>query len=254
MGRAAGISVANVRVIMKFRYLASLVSCAAALVSQAHATIVVSGDYNISVDLSTYTENAQLFTNILGDGTSVLVDGSASYRGLTHNYYNGLAGVTSKLGGLSASSLVGVDLFVSVIPTAAYSASQVSALRGFLDNGGTAFLIGENHNFAGPNGYLNALLSGLGSSLSIAPNSTFDNGYHTTADIVSSGLTSGVDSIRYAAPSVVSGGTALVRGSNQQVFIAVDEYDEGPSGVPDNGSSLLLLGLGLVGLVASRRR
>lgn len=238
--------------------LSSLVAVALGLLAMAASpsvqagTIILSGDVNIVDALpggaaAANAGNSTFFSNVLGGGNSVLIHGTGAGRNTTLNaYYNSVAGVTSSLlgGAITGAGLAGVDLFVSMLPSAAYAASEITALSGYLSGGGTVLFIGDNNFFPSENGLINGALSALGSGMSLQ-DTYFDAGYQiaTGAQIAANALTAGIASFTYAAPSqvTVAGGNALFFGTGGQPFVAV----EGQNQVPDSGSSLLLLGLGV---------
>ena len=239
------------------------------VVLPSHAgLIVVSADANIlnpvdgSGGVAVNAGNQQFLSNVLGLGTTTLVHDNCSgcAGSLTtaisavNNYYNGLTGVSSSTlaGPITAASLAGIDLFVSILPATLYSASELSALSSF---GGSILFLGDNSAFQTQNGNINAALAALGSSISIIPNTLFDAGFHTAtgSQIASDPLTAGISSLVYAAPSelLVAGGTALFFGTGGQAFIAYD----GVIAVPEpSGLALLILGLAVLTVTWRRRR
>lgn len=228
--------------------------------------IVVSGDGNITDALFGTTNgvpgvdagNQTFFQNVLGGGTTVAVQGPGAavpfigvFTTNTNNYYNGLGGVSSSIvaGPITAATLSGVDLFVSILPSSAYAASEIAAMSGFLGGGGTIFFLGENSNFSGQNANINAALAALGSGISLN-NTVFDGGFHVAAgaQIAADPLTAGVTTFTYAAPTQLTGGTTLFFGTGGQPFVAVDALS-----APEPGA-LVLFGFALWAVAGRKRR
>ncbi len=237
-------------------------------VNSAQALLIVSGDGNITNPLNNSNGwgdendgNKQFFSNILQGGTTVKVlnsnhSGSASFFDTdVDGYYGSLAGVTSSIhtGTVTDATLAGVDLFVAPLPDDAFTASEIATFGSFLSGGGSLFLLGENSVFPTNNGWINSVLTGLGSGLSIIDDS-FDPRFFpsliyptaTGSQIASDPLTTGVSSFSYSASSQVSGGTSLFFGSSGQTFVAYESVPE--------PSTMLLLGIGLLGLIGTKVR
>ncbi|MBN1844531.1 MAG: hypothetical protein JW810_02530 [Sedimentisphaerales bacterium] len=147
-----------------------------------------------------------------GIGTSAAVN----------TFYNAQAGVTSSLinGAVTAADLVGADLFVVNNPDNNFLASEITAMAGFLAGGKRILFIGENSNFPNENNRISGAIASLGGSMSIS-NTMFDSGYwvatKTNGQILNHTLTTGVNSLEYAAPSGiggVAGGERLFLSSN----------------------------------------
>jgi hypothetical protein len=174
------------------------------------------------------------------------------------NYYNTLAGVTAtQTTNASVTDLSGVNLFISMLPQAAYSSGEITAMKSFLSGGGTLFLIGEASGYV-PGGisipFLNDALAELGSPLSFiaAPD---DPSQHdaTGAQIASNPLTNGVHDLLYAFTSEVTGGTPLFFTTSKAAFIEVSAGEV--SGVPEPAAlPVMLLGGAALLYLARRRR
>jgi len=248
------------------RLMSFVIFALCAVHSAAAGMIVLSGDSNIgnaidgSSGASVNNDNASFFTNVLGTGTRVLIHREntsfISSASAINAHYNSLSGVNSTLdssgSAITAASLAGVDLFLSIMPSNNYTASEISALSDFLDGSGTVFFLGDADAVDfGVDDRINAALASLGSSISL-DHSSIDGQFGTTTSIDSDPLTSGVSSFTYAFTNTVSGGTSLIRSRNDQglVFIAYDA----PTQVVPEPSSLALLCMGGLTLCGVRLR
>ncbi|MGH9320997.1 MAG: PEP-CTERM sorting domain-containing protein [Vicinamibacteria bacterium] len=201
--------------------------------------------------------NQQFFLNVLGTGTSVLVLDTlvtSVFSTPVNDFYNSQAGVSSTLfsGAVTGALLSGVDMFFSPLPDDSFTVSELDALSGFLDGGGTVFFAGDNPGFApDPNARINAALAALGSGMLIL-NVALDIGDHDAlpGQILPDPFTTGVTTFNYGGMSEVSGGTPVFASLEGSPFVAYEETN-GQTPVPEPGI-LLLLGAGLVAL--SRRR
>ncbi|QSJ15552.1 PEP-CTERM sorting domain-containing protein [Nostoc sp. UHCC 0702] len=225
-------------------------------------TIFLSGDTNIvnplvgSSGQPVDPGNVQFFTNILQNGTNVVVQSNDNSDPFVANaefefnsFYNSLAGVTSTIvsSPITESVLSDADLFISFMPDESFAAAEIESLSDFLNDGGTIFFLGENFGFVDENARINTALAGLGSNLRIIDDS-FDGGFNTAtgSQIASNPFTVGVNTFTYAAPSevsTVSGGTSLFFGTTGQTFLAVENTTPVPE--PSNvGSTVIVAGVG----------
>jgi hypothetical protein len=222
-------------------------------------TILLSGDITPTFSLTNTIPNAaaagnqQFFTNILGSGTDVVVldnSNNAFASSETDEFYDGLSGVTSTLvsGELTAGNLAGVDLLLIPAPDGTFSASEVMAISGLVNAGGSLFLMGDSSVIPfGPavNAIINDLLADLGAGFSL-DNTALDGGPQVAsgAQIVPSPFTAGVSELNYGAASSLTGGNPLFLATTGEPFVAF---------VPEPSTGLLFGG-GLLGLAARGRR
>ena len=217
------------------------------------------------------------------------------------SFYDGLTGNNSQIiTTLDSTSLAGGGLLWLTQPNNAYTASQLTALQGFLAGGGRIAFMGE-HGLIAPtqDANINAALTFLGATIQIqmlAPDSGFRTATVGNGQIKANPLTAGVNSYEYAcfAPLIVSGtAQTLMTGQDNpnqvmmayqnigpgSIFLITDQnvWDHEPSGwagfdnstmfanllLADTGAppvgvpepaSVLLAGLGLLGLSQVRRR
>ena len=144
--------------------------------------------------------------------------------------------------------LAGVDLYIGMVPNDNYITSEIDALSDFLSSGGSLFLLGDHAGWSDENSRINALLGALGSGMSIV-NAQLDPGIFNTTNIDIDALNVGVNSFYEGSVSTVSGGTSLIRTTNNTTFIAYETVSAVP--VP---AAMWLFGSGLLGLAGMARR
>ena len=223
--------------------------------------IIASGDSSIADSVS--GGNATFFGNVLGAGTGVLIQeldpGTAAFGANIAGYYNGLAGVTAtQTTSTSVTDLTGVNLFITMLPQAAYSGAELSAMSGFLSGGGTIFFIGEAPGYL-PGGVADPIITStlgtLGSTMTMSGND--GSVYPVSAVVDADALTAGVASFTYGFTSFVSGGTALFTtnpvGAIGSPFIEVQTV--GGASIPEPVSGVLTFsGLAALALVSRRKK
>lgn len=222
-------------------------------------TLFVSGDSNIGNYLTGSTfgtvaaGNQTFFQNLLQDGSAVRVLESTSGASSANmadldisTFYNTISGVSSTLvsGTISSETLLGVDLFVSLLPDDPFSTSEVTVLRDFLSTGGSIFFLGENSYslFTDSNDIINSVLTDLGSGMAIVPDAFDSYAEALGSQIAADPFTTGVGSFHYSVASEVSGGIPLIFGSGQQPFVAYRIVVPEPSALLIFLIGLLILG------------
>jgi hypothetical protein len=251
--------------ILQFTVLAVLMSTS--LVNAG--TIVLSGDANIgnyidgSGGASVIAGNSTFYSNLLGSGTNVVIEGptasvytSDEYaaEAAIAGYYTGLGDTVVQVaaGSVTAATLAGANLFISDLNDTGFPTTETSALSTFLSGGGTALFEGEFSPYdAGADALINSALTAVGSTMSLVGNQT-DCGPQTAtgAQIGIATLDAGISSFGYGCVSTVTGGTAVFNTIGGQPFIA--EQTTGSS-TPEPSTVLLTLGGGFLLMIRRRR-
>lgn len=224
----------------------------------AHASLLfLSGDSNI---FTTAEDNEVFFQNIFND-SSVVSYGTQSLSSLgttAAETYLGSSEVTSA--GLSGKDFMMYGLNLSHTPI---SGGELTAITDYYNGGGSLFLYGDgNSGFAVFNQAINAILSAVGSSMSLSTTDNFDDGFFTVlTDFVGSGTyAAGVNSWTTAFASTINlgSGQAVISGIADTGEFGTAIGLEGDATTPPTNvpapSTFVLFGLGLAGLGWSRRK
>jgi hypothetical protein len=222
-------------------------------------TIVLSGDGNIGNGINgsggapMTAGNSTFYSNLLGSGTKVVIEGptasvytSDEYaaEAAIAAYYTDLGDTVVQVaaGSVVASTLSGVKLFISDLNDTGFPTAETSALSTFLSGGGTALFEGEYTPYdAGADALINAALAALGSTMSLVGNEV-DCGAAfaaTGAQIGNAPLDTGISSFGYACVSTVTGGASVFETKSLQTFIA--EQTTATSSTPEPSTVLLTL-------------
>jgi hypothetical protein len=216
-------------------------------------TIIVSGDVSIAGS-NALDVNGQFFRNVLGSGTSVVVQNFDpavnSIAGDLAGLYNALPGVTATQTSTQTDDLSGIDVLFSFLPQSAYSVGQISAMQALLSSGGTVFFLADSSGYAA-GGVAQPIISNtvalLGGSMTVSGND--QSLFPVTGVIFSDPLTAGVTTFRYGFTGSVSNGTPLFGRADGTPIVAYETI----GAVPEPGS-VSLFAAGAVALIALRRR
>ena len=156
------------------------------------------------------------------------------------SFYDGLADTDANIiSSLDSANLTGKQLLWAVQPASSYTATELSALSGYLSNGGRIAFMGEHGTYAPTeNNNINLAINSLGGNIKIE-NTLEDAGFRDAnrtgagsgGKILSHPLTNGVNTYNYAAfaPLTLSGNAeALMVGDNEnKVMMAYQNIGSG---------------------------
>jgi hypothetical protein len=253
----------NFSPVRKLVGLVSMLFTLSLMTSELHAgTIFLSGDNGITHYINTQGrigpehDNSAFFQNVLGDGTDVSLLHTGSIFGpndasitldLFYSKIDDVSVTYDYPGDISPASLSGIDIFFSVTPRRSFTDSEVSALRSFLDWGGTVFLMADLSE--GPR-IVNDLLLALGSSLSVI--GPVQTGFQiaTGDQIAADPFMDGVSQFYYNAgySLELNQGTGLVFSDDGDALVAYESI-----GVPEPATVTLVI-LAMLGFSGLRQR
>jgi hypothetical protein len=253
---------------LQFTILAALMSTS--LVNAG--TVVLSGDGNIgnaingSDGASVVAGNSTFFSNLLGSGTNVVIEGptAGAYTGDEYDaeaaiaaYYSGLGDTVVQVaaGSVTAATLDGANLFISDLNDTAFPTAETSAISTFLSGGGTALFEGEYSPYdVGADALINGALAAVGSSMSLVGNAE-DCGFQVAsgAQIGSTPLDAGISSFGYGCVSTITGGTAVFNTTLAGGALPFIAEETTASSTPEPSTVLLTLGGGFLLMIGRRR-
>lgn len=246
----------------------SMLAAAVALTlcGPAQAALFVSGDSNIFGSLpnpfTALPANQQFLRNIAG-GKVLLQNTDTGFLSVqipvvadwltSQGIANTVLAVDAEI---TAADLAGASLFVGYAPFDAYTAGELAALLAFLDGGANVLLTGDNlfPNFTVSNAAVNEALDAWGSDIDLVPG-LIDSAFNTAVILSDNIYTTGTAGFQFAATSSITGGVPLYGTLDGTPFLVVDRFVDIPGGVPEPATwAMLILGFGLVGTAARRRR
>ena len=181
----------------------------------------------------------------------LIQQGSVADANTLNSFYNGLSGVSSSIlssgAALDAATLSSVDLFTGIMPTDSYSSREITAVSNFVGSGGTAFFLTENAGFTTAINTVNAMLTGMGSSMSVVGDFEDPGCSLVTASgaQLAGQTTSGVSSFSWGCGSHVDGGTVAMYAVNlTEVIISSEAFGSGVVVISGDGKLTNIFGAG----------
>jgi hypothetical protein len=215
--------------------------------------VVLLGDYTPTANLLSPVEEdfgaVRFFNNLLsgGNSTALLGEPTSGFSAHLYQHYNtGGRSASYHFGAVTDQSLSSVELAVVLAPTRAFTAEEAQAIGRLLVGGGNLLAFMDASQSAGLP-FVADLLDKLNVDLGSVP-TIVDSGQQAAVGnrIAMHPLTVGVDSFRYGATSLVSGGVPLLLTTGGQPFAAAVFVPE--------PSTILLISLGIPLWYASRLR
>lgn len=217
--------------------------------------IFLSGDSNIfDAYAVNNADNEVLFQNVF-NGESVANYGAHSLASFGTTATETFSGTSAPI---TAAGLAGKSFMIFGYTRSSVSASELSAIADFKNNGGSLFLYGEGNDFyVNVNVAVNQILAAVGSTMTLSTLGSENygpGGYSTVTDVVGVGpYAAGVNTwiTGYTAGINLGSGVAVISGTAGGAFGTAIAM-EGAS-VPAPGI-LALLSLGLFGMAYTRKR
>lgn len=226
-----------------------------ALPAQA-SSIFLAGDSNI---FTTNADNEVFFQNVFnGKTVSNYSDASLNSLGTTASVIS-----YGSYGAVTAASLAGADFMLFGYNRTGVSASELTAITDFYNNGGSLFLFGEGAtSFNSLNGVVNSVLAAVGSSMSLSLNAAdnLDTSGFTTFNVTgATPFANGVNTwtTAYASGINLGSGTAVISGQGDNKFGVAIALEDGsqPSPVPlPGGLPLAASAIALFGILRKRKQ
>jgi hypothetical protein len=175
--------------------------------------------------------NARFFSNVLGDGTHVLIHGGAAFGDPVRSYFDSVPGVTTRRtdqnhGDLAQRDFDRLDLLILVSPRFFFVDAEVDLVRDFLRRGGSLISIVEDGFTPEPNRVLNVMnqfMDELGSELKFIPGRQYINVPAVgPSRVMPHRLTEGVTTFLYSAAHRITGGEPLLLLTNGQPFASAE--------------------------------
>lgn len=175
-------------------------------------------------------------TSAFAASRNVAVYGDLFSLSAISTFYDALPDTDANIiGSLNSANLTGVQLLWAVQPASAYSSTDLTVMKDFMNGGGRIAFMGEHGGYA-PNEDVRiaSAVSALGGSIGInvdSPDADYHNATVGNGQILSNPLTAGVNTYNYGCfASLVLGGNAhalMVGTDHNQVMMAYQAVGAG---------------------------